>query len=317
VSEKRRLLILEKSMRSLDLFLSLLVQQCAHDPAAVRAAFDAVLRRKGVALDLLRLEHGAILAARSPQVAALWGDLHSARAALSRYHLTAPDSPEAAGLRQQLGEWEKERARLQEELSRQVRGLDIAGVLRTADRRTVAARLPSDSVLVEFVRFRLRRFGAVAARGEPLWGPDRYLAFVLHAGGTGGGEPDLRMIDLGDAEPIDRLLGDFRTAVTGDRGESRDVETVAGPPVLPPPPVPASEGERLRRAVFDPLLPCLSGRSRLLLAPAAALTQLPFEALPAGRGRFLIDQYRISYRPPAATRFASDRPVPASRPRRW
>jgi len=46
-----------------------------------------------------------------------------------------------------------------------------------------------------FVRFDVFDFTAILARGEPLWKPPRYIAFILRAG-----EPDqARLVDLGEA----------------------------------------------------------------------------------------------------------------------
>src|SRR5262245_15790676 len=74
--------------------------------------------------------------------------------------------------------------------------------LRAADRRAVALGLPEGVTLVEFVRFRVFDFCAVPARGEKKCKEWRYLAFVL----TSGTPDDVRMIDLGAAEPIDRMI---------------------------------------------------------------------------------------------------------------
>jgi CHAT domain-containing protein len=54
-------------------------------------------------------------------------------------------------------------------------------------------------------------------------------------------------------------------------------------------------GSALRAALFDRLSPVLRGCTRLLLAPDGALNRLPFEVLPTDDGRYLIDDYRISY----------------------
>src|SRR5262249_46289352 len=60
--------------------------------------------------------------------------------------------------------------------------------------------------------------------------------------------------------------------------------------------VPRDEaGGALRAAVFDPLVPALRGHNRLILSPDGALAYLPFEVLPCGDGRRLIDDYRLSY----------------------
>ena len=56
--------------------------------------------------------------------------------------------------------------------------------------RVLGLALPEGTALVEFVRFNVFDFHAVRARGERLWQPARYLAFVL----PGGRPEDVRMI---------------------------------------------------------------------------------------------------------------------------
>ena len=80
-----------------------------------------------------------------------------------------------------------------------------------ANRAKVAGALPEGTVLVEFVRFNPFDFKAIPAQGQSVWKPARYLAFVLLPG-----QPDnVRMIDLGEADPIDDMISDFRGAITG------------------------------------------------------------------------------------------------------
>jgi len=57
----------------------------------------------------------------------------------------------------------------------------------------------------------------------------------------------------------------------------------------------ADLGTELRRAVFDPLVSALGGCNWLFLAPDGNLARLPFEVLPLQAGRYLIDDYQISY----------------------
>src|SRR5262249_27413333 len=143
------------------------------------------------------------------------------------------------------------------------------------------------AALVEFVRFHAFDFKAVPAHGEWPWWPPRYLAFVLPAG-----DPDrVRLIDLGEAELIDRLVADFRAGVTG-AADVRDLTKASRRPAAD---AGASPGERLRTTVFDPLADTLGACCRLFVAPDGDLTRLPFEALPLADGRHLLDAYRISY----------------------
>ena len=122
--------------------------------------------------------------------------------------------------------------------------------LAAADRRAVALALPQGITLVEFVHFYVTDFRVAAARGKSGSEPARYryLAFVISAG-----EPDdVRMLDLGEAEPIDRMIADFRKTLTGE-SEHRGG---GGKETLGDPANPAGRldaGARLRSAIFDPV----------------------------------------------------------------
>ncbi len=191
--------------------------------------------------------------------------------------------------RRQLDEWEAARERQEAELARQVPEMNLEQKLRATDRRAVALRLPAGVALVEFVRFRVYDFKAVRARGEAQWQPARYLAFVLPAG-----EPDaVQMIDLGPADEIDRLIADFRSGILREgAARSRNMVPVD---LAPSPSLVHQLGLPLRQTLFDPLLPALGQSRRLALSPDGGLTRLPFELLPMGEGRLLLDDYHISY----------------------
>ena len=101
---------------------------------------------------------------------------------------------------------EKQIAGIEAELAQQLPEVRIDNLLKSAERRGVAEALPEGAVLVEFVRFSARDFGAAPR----LAGSTRYAAFVLRAS-----EPDqVRLIDLGEAESIDRLVSQFRESIS-------------------------------------------------------------------------------------------------------
>jgi CHAT domain-containing protein len=155
----------------------------------------------------------------------------------------------------------------------------------------------------------------------------RYVAFVLPASGTEG----VRLIDLGEAGRIDHLIAVYHAAVEEDdqlrhlkelvaaahaaeEGNWRDLTPQANAPSLwasrPTELRAVDAGTALRSAVFDPLAPALGGCRRLLLVPDGNLTRVPFGALPSGGGRFLLDDYRLSY-------LATGRDVLRGTPRPW
>lgn len=163
---------------------------------------------------------------------------------------------------------------------------------KPASRRPRAAALALDAgiALIEFARFHEYDFHAVPAGGELESKPACYLAFTLPAG-----NPDaVTMIDLGEADPIDRMIADFRESVAAppdypEREDTRDMVSSN-----------ARQKTSLRWSgaasrCLRPMVPALGGHTRLLLSPDGQLARLPFAALPTDDSRFLADTHQISY----------------------
>jgi CHAT domain-containing protein len=315
-SESHRLAYVSTFKGALTAVLSLTVTHLAASPSARQAAFTLVVRRKGMTAEALILQRDVVLSGKYPELAAPLQALHGLRMQIARKALEGPGTTGLKVHRQLLKQWEADKERREEELARHIPEMHLMPHLRSADCHTLAHALPAGAALVEFVRFREFDFAAVPALGEPQWKATRYVAFVLPAGA-----PDnVCMINLGEADPIDQLIARWRAAITGEQEEGR-VETQAPQTRAATSTWDAGvrsaildtcrhlgemthrtyrkdgleEGIALRRALFDPLLPALEGRHRLILAPDGNLTRLPFEALPVGEHRYLIDTYTISY----------------------
>jgi hypothetical protein len=275
---------------SMETFLSLVVQYLGQSAEVVCAAMGLVLRRKAIATEALAAQRDAVLGGKYPALEAPLRRLADLRMRITQKTLTGPGPEGWQAHRHQLAQWHSQKEQLEAQLSGQIPEMNLEQQLRQADRRAVALALPEGVCLVEFVRFQVFDFKAMPARGERSWRPARYLAFVLT-----GGEPDqVQMIDLGEAESIDRLIADFRSGITGEAEQSggRNMIKRRPEPALGPW---EDTGRRLCAAVFDKLAPALGGHRHLLLAPDGDLTRVPFEVLPAADGRPLIDAYQISY----------------------
>ncbi len=290
-SERQRMAYLHTIKVNLDAFLSLVSQHLAHSPDAVRAAVDLVLRRKAIGAEALTAQRDAVLGGRYPHLREQLEQLTLLQSQIAQKMLAGPGPGEdPVSYRQVLDQWRAECERLEQELAPQIPEMNLERRLRAADRRAVALALPQGITLVEFVHFYVTDFRAAAARGKSGSEPARYLAFVISAG-----EPDdVRMLDLGEAKPIDRMIADFRKTLTGE-SEQRGgggKETL-GDPASPSGRLDA--GARLRSAIFGPVAEGLAGRTQWLLAPDGDLARLPFEVLPTMDGQLMIDHYQISY----------------------
>lgn len=289
-SESQRAAYLAETQAHLEALLSLVRQYLADSQAAVNAALHLVLRRKAIGAEALAVQREAVLGGRYPELQSQLAELNTLRGQIARKALAGPGPEGPDAHRRLLTQWTADKEKLEADLARHIPEMSLERQLRAADRRAVALALPDGVALVEFVRFRDIDFTAVRSRGESGWQPPRYAAFVLH-----GGDPDrVALIDLGEAEPIDQLIADFRAGITGG-SERRAARDLGAFPTEADPDTPPDSGLALREAVFDPLTAALADRRRLLLAPDGDLTRLPFGVLPTADGRRLVDAYEIGY----------------------
>src|SRR6516162_6314179 len=94
--------------------------------------------------------------------------------------------------------------------------------MKRADCRAIATLLAPDSALIEFVRFSVVDFRKLVSEKKAEAGEARYVAFCLLAD-----EPErVRLVTLGEAEPIDRLVGGFRARLL-ESGQQKKQGTVA------------------------------------------------------------------------------------------
>jgi CHAT domain-containing protein/tetratricopeptide (TPR) repeat protein len=332
-SERQRRELLSVLMGRFYRTLSLVLQHFSDSPSAVRSALDLALRRKALTAEATATQRNVVLGGKYPDLRPKLQELDALRMQIARAALAGP-GPEKKEIDQEgpfdFSEWmERWRARfhreleqrkrlselkerLEAELAQQIPELTFEQKLQGADRRAVALGLPEGMALVEFVRLHIYNFRAVPARGEQLYGPARYVAFVL----PGGNPDEVRMLDLGEAEAIDRMVADFRAGVIAadvdraprDMGKRPEevpppAEMNLGPQLGTMPCVPEEDslahadelGVRLRIAIFDTLRPALGDRTQLLIAPDGDLARLPFEVLPDDDGRRIIDNFKVSY----------------------
>ena len=289
-SENQRAVYLKTISYHRDVFLSLVTQSLSTSPEAVRSALSLVLRRKAIEAEALATQRDAVLGGKYPEVVPKLREITTLRAQIGQKTLAGPGKEGLQAHQRLLAEWNTQKEQLEAEVSRQVSEMNIEQKLRSIDCQVVSMAIPVGAALVEFVRFDVFDFKAVPARGDRQWESARYLAFVIVAG-----KPEtIEMIDLGAAEPIDRMIATFREIITGEE-EDRSKRGLGGLPSSARRMKVEEVGIELRETIFTPLLRAIGNRKRLMISPDGDLTRLPFEVLPTDDGRRLIDEYRMSY----------------------
>ena len=136
------------------------------------------------------------------------------------------------------------------------------------------------SVLIEISRFPVIDFDAPGRLPSM-----RYVAWVIPPANVG----KVQMVDLGEAEIIDAAVAKSRAAIAsfpiavsqlGIQGAAKQVEGTSG---------------YLADRLYKPLEKAIGNASTLLVSPDGGLWLFPWEALPVGDGKFLVEQKQIEY----------------------
>ncbi|MBD2491361.1 CHAT domain-containing tetratricopeptide repeat protein [Aulosira sp. FACHB-615] len=277
-TDNQRLTYLQQNYFKLEYFLSLVFQYFTNIPSAVQSAYNLVLKRKAIATETTILQKIAILSEQYSHLAPKLKQWRQVRQKLAKRYFDIPTPEQSIYYQSEIDSLIQQAETLERELN--LPELNLQKELQNADYRTVALELPESTTLVEFVRFNVFNFKSIPTNNESQWFPPRYLAFILPAREA----EHLKMIDLGEAEPIDRLVRKFRESVEIGRG--LDLGEIAEADEIEP-------FFELLSLVFDKLKPYLS--KNLFICPDGELNCLPFEALTINEEEYLIDEYNFNF----------------------
>jgi CHAT domain-containing protein/tetratricopeptide (TPR) repeat protein len=264
-SEEQFLKWLDEVAKGVHTTLSIVLQLRPNSPAIVAEALDLVLKRKNITAEVVGVRRDAAASRMEPELVEIAREWKALKGQIEREAWSGTPPPPSV-----IAELVARAEELELELAREAPSVNLERRLDSVARAEVVACLPEDGVLVEMIRCEIFSFTALAGR----WTAARYLALVVAAGA-----PDaVALADLGNADAIDALIAQLLTAISAEaEAETAEVST------------------RLRRAVFDPLLPHVGDRTRVVIAPDGELAKLPFEILRLDGERRVIDDYIVSY----------------------
>ncbi len=141
----------------------------------------------------------------------------------------------------------------------------------------IARTIPSNSVLVDFVRYKRWDYDVSANN----WREARYAAYLTSPLRNDSTNLVVERVDLGEAAPIDEAVETLSKRFSANPAQYRAKDALTAL-------------ERLSELVYGPLSRHLTNTAHLILCPDGQLSRVPFEML-AHAGRYLIEDKRISY----------------------
>lgn len=278
-----------------------LISMAASNPSDpnIELTLTWVLRRKAMILDtLIRFHQAQLLAKNDPTVAEEAGRLRYLRQQMSNLPLNHPRGLSDEQLQGQIARWREESDQIESNLNRKLSTEQNYPSVEKVNLNLLRQKLPSDGVLIEYVRSNIYDFKAT--RQQARWKAAHYFAFVMTP--EPGASP--RMIDLGEATHIDQAIRNVRANIAQFEGDWKvgkiDSLTARRPNAIKSEKEAeqayVQESKKLYDLVFAPVRKELARSVRMIyVSPDDQLNLLPFEALVDESGKYLIESYRFAY----------------------
>lgn len=255
--------------RLLSQTLEAAARQFRLNPELAKEAYEFTLEQKGAALDF-QLRSSVAPDHASRQASRVVDELAAVRSQLAQAMLRYPDGTDIDQHAEIVTRLFDSALAVEAKAAGTGRWLETTPAPRitVAD---VAARVPLDGALIEFVRVRdanADRVGSEASTRDAV-----YFAFVLTPGGG------LSLVELGPARAVDVLATDLQSALRGG-GSARLTSSLL---------------RQLYAIVWKPLEPLLNGIRQVLVSPDGELHRVPFAALVDQDDRFLIERIRFAH----------------------
>jgi CHAT domain-containing protein/tetratricopeptide (TPR) repeat protein len=268
-SQREQLAMLGDLRHYLDAYLSL-AAQAQPDPAA---QYRPVLAWKGA---VARRQGSQRLARNQPELAQDFAGLDRLSARLAALALATPEPKQIEARRRQIQELTEQKEELERALSRKSVAFRQEQAARHLGPKELQAALPADAALIDFLEYSHRSPTPGKKGKKGGWQSERRLtAFVVR-------RYSLVRIDLGPAGPLGEALQRWRLALQRRFRTEGDVQLAA----------------EVRRLVWRPLEPHVSGARLVLVSPDGALTRVPLVALPGSKkGSYLLEDLALAVVP--------------------
>ncbi len=267
-SERQKLAYLDMLAEQVDRSITLSVAFLPDNLSAGELAVSAVLQRKGRVQDELSGSSATLRHQLNPADAELLDRFNKVTSRLSGLVLGGPRGSTAEAHQKQISDTRKEREDLESEISR--RSVRFRSRSQSVTLERVQAAVPENAALVEIAAY--HRIIPTGITVKERRGEMRYVAYIIRRRG------EVRWKDLGEAKLIDQAVEQMRGALRDP--QRKDTKIAA---------------RDLDEKVMRPLRSLAGDATHLLVSPDGALNLIPFEAFVNERGKYLVENYSISY----------------------
>ncbi|MGD1808497.1 CHAT domain-containing protein [Dapis sp. BLCC M126] len=275
--------------------ISLHLQETPNNRKVANLALTSILRRKGRILESTTDSLHSIRQNLTPKNQKLLDNLANTRSQLAALIYNQPEVPlvqyhlQVSTLRDRAEELEDGLSRASAAFSKTSQPITIEKIQKL---------IPPNTALVEIVKYRHWNAKHKNNRNSSYWvdrisgrvGRNHYAAYILHSRGTP------QWVDLGEAEPIDKAVAEFRYTLSRPDTSPKQI------------------ARTLDKQVMEPIRKKLGSAKHILLSPDSKLNLIPFAALVDQKNQYLIENYTITYLTTGRDLIRFDLDLPSKQP---
>jgi CHAT domain-containing protein len=300
LSENQKLTYMEHTKGNIHAFITHTARYMQSDHGAITDTFNAWLQWKGAVMEAQGRYIDALTHSEDPRVKDMFDRLTALRhkiagmqisgpgkmgfeenqkrlygVILDKGQFTIPGKMSFYEYKKRLADLQEEKESLEIELSKLSRDFALEKIAGKADAKRISEILPKDSVYLDFARINIYDF-----KENKMVAP-RYLLFLLFPEEA----PKVKLIDIKEAEDIDAHISAFLDEMKKAKKYER----------LPRETVLKKEAQDIYEIIINPIKPHIKGKKRLFISPDGALHLIPFEILLTPEGKYMIEEYLITY----------------------
>jgi len=245
---------------------------------AVINTFDTWLRWKGTVMEAQGRYTDAITHPDEPEINRRFEELTNLRREIARFQLLGPGKMNLEDYRRRLEELERKKELLEVELYTLSKDFAFEKMVGRADTKRISeviSKNGADSIYIDFGHVNLYDFRGIRVFGS------RYLAFVL----LPAKDPIVKLIDLAESKDVDRHIKAYLEEINRAKEYGE----------LPRDRILKAEAKALYELLLKPIEAEIKGKKHLYISPDGNLNLIPFEVLTTPEGKYLMEDYNITY----------------------
>jgi CHAT domain-containing protein len=276
LGEKQKFFYIAEIKRVMEVFLGLTARTHPKNQKAVADSLNTWLRWKGTVGEFQGRLTETCFRTNDPEIRERCNELTNIRRTLASILYSKLEMMDNDIYRETIIGYEKRKGMLEVELSKLSKDFALEKAVSNADIQSIAGILPKESIYLDFAILRPYDFKKRKSEEKPIC-----FVFIL----TPGDQPKVELLDLGDAEAIDRHIQEYQKVIQEavNRKRAPDIDALR------------QHLKDLYCLIIEPLLPHLQGRKQLFVSPDGSLNLIPFEAFITPQGKYLVEEVSIQY----------------------